>query len=141
MGKTAIELLLEAIEYPEEAEIGATGYVLRVDDAQVEAEEVEGMLRFRRELVDGSPDSASIAATLATYAPGRMLKEEAVLAADRKTRAVYLWQEYPVKKLADLRMYKRYFETFMDSCDWYLARIEDEKSPSPSAFPNLTIRP
>lgn len=141
MTKPAIVSLLEAIEYPEEASPDALEYTLRVDDGEVEAVEEHGFLRLERVLLGGGEENEALAAKLATYAPGRILREGAVLAARRKSGEIYLWQEMALKKDMDARSFKRFFETFMNSCDWYLARIEDETSPSPAAFPNFTIRP
>ncbi len=132
---TAIHRLLEAIGYPERAPDGALSFSLRVDDGEVLARCGGGRLLLTRALTREAADLPD----LASYAPGRMLREEAVLAADPAADgAVFLWQDAP--DTADARSLQRLFETFCDSCDWWLDRVQDLREPAPE-IPPMMIRP
>ena len=65
-------------------------------------------------------DEDSFLAELAGYATGRMLKEDATLS--WKNGGAFLWQDALVD--ADARVLSRLFESFMDSCDWWRARVD-----------------
>ena len=116
MGGKAIERLAKAIGYPDRVPDGVVSFVFRVDGAEIAAAEMDGRLVLSRLL----SDDASLLPTLATYAAGRMLKEEAVLSyGDGRA---FIWQEASAD--ADAHGLTRLFETFMDSCDWWWARID-----------------
>ena len=123
-GKTSVERLLAAIGYPERISSGSVSFTLRVDGAEVIAEEMDGRLVLSHALTDDE----SLLPTLAVYAAGRMLKEYATLAYGNlqpiKTSSsqAFLWQEVPAN--ADSHAMLRLFETFMDSCDWWRARVD-----------------
>lgn len=138
MAKTAIERLAEAIEYPDPVPGGAPSFAFRADGREVEAEETpDGRLVLSLRL---SADEALLPA-LAGYVPARMLREEAVLAADPS--GAFLWQDAPAA--ADARTMRRLFETFMDSCDWWRARVEERTGHGAEAgardMPDFIIRP
>ena len=83
---------------------------------EVSAEEFDGRLVLSHALTD----DARLVAPLAAYAAGRMLRESAVLAyGDGKA---FLWQEAPAD--AGTVELTRLFESFMDSCDWWGARVD-----------------
>ena len=116
MGGKAIERLAKAIGYPDRVPAGVVSFAFRVDGAEIAAEEIDDRLVLSRVL----SDDATILPTLATYAAGRMLKEEAVLSyGDGRA---FIWQDASVD--ADAHALLRLFETFMDSCDWWWARID-----------------
>ena len=115
MTATAIECLVAAIGYPERPPGGAMSFTLQVDGADVLAEERGGRLRLSLTL---STDETQFP-QLASYAAGRILKEEATLSAGEAS--IFLWQDAPAD--SDGRVFSRLFETFMDSCDWWRARI------------------
>lgn len=114
---TAVERLIDAIGYPDRAPGGASSFTLRVDGAEVVADERDG----RMVLSCALGDDESMLPALAEYAAGRMLKEDAVFACDDGGRAM-LWQDAPAS--ADQRSLRRLFESFMDSCDWWRARVD-----------------
>ena len=114
--KTAVEKLVAAIGYPERISGGGGPSVLRVDGMEIVAEEADRHIRLSYALTDDE----TLLPTLATYAAGRMLKEEAALSyGDGRA---FLWQEAPAD--ADARAMLRLFETFMDSCDWWRERVD-----------------
>lgn len=134
--KTAIDRLLAAIGYPERMSYGSFPFTLRVDGAEVSAEETDGRLVLSHVLTDDDV----ILPKLAAYAAGRMLVEEATLAYG-DGRAI-LWQDASAD--SDSHTLRRMFETFMDSCDWWRERIDalrggaDESAPLPET---MMIRP
>ena len=142
--KTSVERLLAAIGYPERMSDGFAAFTLRVDGAEVFAEEMNGRLVLSYALTDDE----SLLPTLATYATGRMLKEDALLAygthqtVKSSNNQTFLWQDAPAD--ADAHGLLRLFETFMDSCDWWRARIDSLRGngaaepPVPEA---MMIRP
>ena len=76
--KTAVDRLAAAIGYPDGDPTGTAVRILRVDGMEVEAEERDGRIVLSYAL-DGE---AALLPSLAEYAAGRMLKEEATLAWD-----------------------------------------------------------
>ena len=115
-GKTSVEKLVAAIGYPERISGNGVSSVLRVDGMEVSAEEADRRIRLSYALTDDE----TLLPTLATYAAGRMLKEEAALSyGDGRA---FLWQDGPAD--ADAHAMLRLFETFMDSCDWWRERVD-----------------
>lgn len=151
VGKTAVERLLAAIGYPERMSSDSLQFALRVDGAEVLAEEMDGRLVLSYVL----SDDESILPTLAVYASGRMLREDAALAygdvpgassrlaANAPSSQAFIWQDAP----ADSDQYGllRLFETFMDSCDWWRDRVDSLRGggePSSASVPEeMMIRP
>ena len=133
MVKTAIERLVEAIGYPDRIPEGTLSATLRVDGAEVSAAVTGDRLVLSQRLTD----EADKLPTLADYAAGRMLREEAVLAYG--DGAAFLWQDAPVD-IGDQAL-ARLFEAFMDSCDWWRARLEDPAEEKTPDFPGVVIRP
>ena len=74
-GKSAVERLMAAIGYPERVSYGSVPLTIRVDGAEVAVEEMDGRLV----LSCGLSDEETLLPTLAAYAAGRMLKEDAAL--------------------------------------------------------------
>ncbi len=132
--KNALERLCEVIAYPEPVPAGATSFRLRVDGGDVTARIVSHRLILSR-TIDREENDLS---QLAIFATGRILKEEAVLAWDERAAECILWQD--VQDTAEGKELVRFFETFMDSCDWWLARAMELNAPPP-AFPDIVIRP
>lgn len=133
-GKTSVERLLAAIGYPERVSGGSVSFTLRVDGLEMLAEEADGRLVLRCAL--SAPES--MLATLAGYAAGRLMKEEAALSWEEG--GAFLWQSAPAD--ADAYALRRLFETFADSCDWWRARLEPHSGDEgPSPFPEVMIRP
>ena len=132
---TPIQHLLEAIGYPEKVSDEMLSFTLLVDGGEVMVRREGGRLLLTRTLTG----EASVLPRLASFAPGRMLREEAVLAAEPAANgAVLLWQDAP--ETADARALQRLFETFCDSCDWWLERIREFSEPVPE-IPPMMIRP
>ena len=119
--KTAVERLADAIGYPERVPEGGVSFVFQVDGTEVLAEETGGRLRLLLEL----PVEESQLPRFASYAAGRMLREEAVLSYGMpgNDNAMFLWQDAPVTAIE--YELSRLFETFADSCDWWRARVEE----------------
>lgn len=155
-----MERLAKAIGYPERIPEGSLSFTLRVDGAEVFAEETDRSLVLRCVLTDDE----TLLPTLASYAAGRMLKEDATLAYGEVSEghtvgtsaaqpsggpaarwpdgAAFLWQSIPAD--ADAHGLLRLFETFMDSCDWWRARVDalrGNESFEASAPETVMIRP
>ena len=137
-GKNAIRRLLAAIEYPERIPEDVASFMLRVDGAELFAEESDGQITLSRRLTE---DETALP-RLAAYAVGRMLKENATLAWGRvpgddanHPPSAFLWQSAPADAGSNALI--GLFESFMNSCDWWRARVDapgimekaDEVSP------------
>ena len=137
---TSIENLAKAIGYPDEIPAGCRDYPLSVDDFEVRAQETDGRIRLSATVFtpprDGSGEGTL--AQLATYAPGRILKEEAVLAWDPDSDSAILWQDFPAT--ADANDLRRFFEVFAASFEWWRERVRTAHEPEP-AFPEMVILP
>lgn len=133
MAKTAIERLAEAIGYPDRVPEGALAATLRVDGAEISAAVTGERIVLSQRLTD----EADKLPTLAGFAAGRMLREEAVLAYG--DGAAFLWQDAPAG--ASEQVFVRLFESFMDSFDWWRARVETPRGEEKSEFPEMMIRP
>ena len=130
-----LQRFLEAIGYPEKASDGATSFSVLVDDGDVRILAESGRLFFSRALACGKENLARLAA----LAPGRMLREEAVLAAEPgPDGAAFLWRDVPDD--ASPAAMQRAFEAFCDSCDWWLDRVAGFSEPEPE-IPPMMIRP
>ena len=130
-----IDRFLTAIGYPEKASDGATSFPLLVDDGEVLVRAEAGRLVLSRVLSRDPEDLPR----LASFVPGRMLREEAVLAADPGADgAAFLWRDLPAD--ASPGAMQLAFESFCDSCDWWLERIDEFSAPEPE-IPPLMIRP
>jgi len=130
-----IEKLAADIGYPDP--VKGPQAVFRVDDGDVRVREESGRIVFERTICTPE-EGADTLARLAGFAAGRLLKEEAVLAWDPTTSSVILWQSAPAS--AGSGAVKRIFEVFLTSCDWWLARLDEEGRRTPS-FPEMTIVP
>ena len=133
MAKSAIERLAEAIGYPDRVPEGSLMATLRVDGAEVTAAVTGDRLVLSQRLTD----AADKLPALAGYAAGRMLREEAVLAYG--DGAAFLWQDASAG--ASEQALVRLFESFMDSCDWWRARVEGPRAEEKAEFPEMMIRP
>ena len=133
MAKTAIERLAEAIGYPDRMPEGSLFATLRVDGAEVSAAVTGDRLVLSQRLTD----AADKLPALAGYAAGRMLREEAVLTYG--DGVAFLWQDAPAG--AGEQVLMRLFESFMDSCDWWRARVESSRAEEKTEFPEMMIRP
>ena len=130
-----IDRFLTAIGYPEKASDGATSFPLLVDDGEVLVRAEGVRLVLSRVLSREAEDLPR----LASFVPGRMLREEAVLAADPGADgAAFLWRDLPAD--ASPGAMQLAFESFCDSCDWWLERIDEFSAPEPE-IPPLMIRP
>ena len=132
-GRNAADRLLTAIGYPERISKTDEPFALRVDGREVLVEESGGRIVLSSTLTE----DASMLPTLAAYAPGRMLREEAVLAHDRSS--AFLWQDAPAD--ADGRALLKLFESFADSCDWWRARVDERKNGDSVEISEAVIRP
>ena len=139
MATRGIERFLEAIGYPDRPDANASGasaFTLRVDGAEALVEEIGGRIVLSMDL--GAADASL--PTLARYASGRILKENAALSWDAK-RGAFIWQDESAD--ADANSLLRLFETFMDSCDWWRERVGvGESHPQTESVPeSMVIRP
>ncbi len=136
MAGTRLDFFLKSVGYPERAPEGSLSFTLQVDGTEVLAEETGGRIVLSCPI---SSDEA-IMPQLAVYAAGRMLREDATLAYDKPS--AILWQDVPAD--SDAHGFHRFFETFLDSRDWWRARVEafggneaaDEVAPE-----TMVIRP
>ena len=133
MARTAIERLAGAIGYPDRMPEGALAATLRVDGVEVSAAATADRITLSLRLTD----AADKLPALAGYAAGRMLREEAVLAYG--DGAAFLWQDAPAG--AGDQALVRLFESFMDSCDWWRARIDSGPAERSEPAPEMMIRP
>ena len=128
--------LARAIGYPDAIAADAARAALLVDGAEVVASE-EGGRALLQATVAAEP-SDDVLASLAGFAAGRILREEAVLAYEPKADAALLWQAAPAG--ADALALRAFFLAFTASWDWWRARVADLERPQPS-FPEVMIRP
>ena len=159
VGRNAADRLLMAIGYPERIPNTDKPFTLRVDGKEVFVEESAGRIVLSVVLTEDE----LMVPTLAAYAAGRMLREEATLAFGSldvlKFRSlegasskppnlqasklpgnhVFLWQDAPAD--ADDRALVRLFESFTDSCDWWRARVEERGKGDAVEISEAVIRP
>lgn len=132
--RNCLSILTEAIGYPEVVPAGTTKFTYIVDDVEVRAQvESERLILSQKIAVASEIDLAEFA----NFAAGRVLKEEAVLAYDAEEDALMLWQDIP--QIAEAAVLRRFFETFVASCDWWRARVGGASSQS--MMPEMVIRP
>jgi hypothetical protein len=129
-----ISELANAIGYPEKVPDGSSVYAFRVDGWEVIAEKLAGRLVLKSYLDVGYDDLP----LFASYAAGRLLREEAVLAWDDKAQKAVLWRE--IQQNANSSAMRDAFEEFADSCEWWMQRVLDVHAPK-SVFPDMMIRP
>ena len=130
-----ISKLASAIGYPDKvADDGLVVYTFRVDGWEIIAEKIGSRLVLKLYL-DVAYDDLPL---FASYAAGRLLREEAVLAWDDNAQKAVLWREIPPN--ANPSEMKNAFEEFADSCEWWMQRVLDIHAPK-SLFPDVLIRP
>ena len=128
-----VQRLSELIGYPERVAAGAVSFAFLVDGEVVEARQNGGALL----LVWRFPENAPVQ-RLAELAPGRILREEAVLAWDAPSKRAILWQVSA--KGADDRSLVATFQEFLDSRDWWMNAVGELTAPKPT-LADLIIRP
>ena len=133
VGRNAADRLLAVIGYPERIPNADASFTLRVDGKEVFVEESAGRIVLSAVLTEDE----SMMPTLAVYAAGRMLREEATLAFGSNN--IFLWQDAPAD--ADDRALVRLFESFTDSCDWWRARVEERGKSDAVEISEAVIRP
>ena len=133
VGRNAADRLLAAIGYPERIPNTDELFTLRVDGREVLVEMSAGRIVLSVALTE---DESMIPA-LAAYAAGRILREEATLAFGNGN--VFLWQDAPAD--ADDRTLLRLFESFINSCDWWCARVEERGKGEAVEISEAVIRP
>ena len=133
VGRNAADRLLSAIGYPERIPNTDGLFTLRVDGKEVFVEQSAGRIVLSAVLTE----DGSMLPTLAAYAAGRMLREEATLAFGNGT--IFLWQDASAD--ADDRALVRLFESFIDSCDWWRARVEERGKSDAVEISEAVIRP
>lgn len=116
---------MKAAGYPDRPPAGVSAYVLSVDGMEIRAEEADGRIVLSYVLAESDAGLQRFA----EYAAGRMLKEDAVLSfgqpgvsASDSPASAFLWQDAPAD--ADARAFRRLFESFLDSCEWWRARAD-----------------
>lgn len=130
----AIGRLASAIGYPQAVPADSVDFTFKVDDGEVCALDLEKRLVLTRVISRETDDLPRLAA----YSAGRILREDAMLYWDERGGAAMLAQEIPAT--ATSHELKVFFETFADSCDWWLARTAAD-TVKPSSFPEMVIRP
>jgi hypothetical protein len=123
-----------AVGYPEKVPDGTDVFMFRVDGREVAAQ-IQGSRLVLKSYLEIPFEELKV---FASYAAGRMLREEAVLAWDDRAERAFLWREIPEK--ADAAAMKAAFEEFADSCDWWVQRAAEIDAPK-SVFPDIMIRP
>lgn len=118
MTDNALERFLAAISYPDRLDTGAVRLVLRVDEAEYDVEQLEKALRISLQLKTTEDELSQ----LAQYAPGRMYRDDAVLAASPDGEG-FLWQDIPAAAGEDEQRHA--FESFLDACDWWRERLAE----------------
>ena len=136
MGERFPARLARAIGYPDAVAADASRVALLVDGAEVVATD-EGGRALLQATVAAAPSDETLA-SLAGFAAGRVLREEAVLAYEPKADVALLWQAAPSD--ADALALREFFRSFTASWDWWRARAAELESPQPS-FPEVMIRP
>ena len=134
MGKESIEKLLAAISYPDRAGVEGNRAVLMIDENEVVVEAIDRYLRFSTVLETGDGELAD----LAGYVPGRIYKDSATLSVDAEGKA-FLWQDELASQ--DERRLGLAFESCLNSCDWWRARIDADRADSGIRFQDVLIRP
>jgi hypothetical protein len=129
-----ISKLASAINYPEKVSEDSSVYAFRVDGWEIIAEKIGSRLVLKLYL-DVAYDDLPL---FASYAAGRLLREEAVLAWDDNAQKAVLWREIPPQ--ADSSEMRAAFEEFADSCEWWMQRVMEIDAPK-SVFPDIMIRP
>jgi hypothetical protein len=129
IGKLAL-----AIGYPQVVPADVLEFAFKVDGGEVHASDLEKRLVLSREISREEEDLPR----LASYSTGRILREDAALYWDGRRGAAMLAQEIPAA--AAPHALKAFFESFADSCDWWLARTAAEPVKT-AAFPEMVIRP
>lgn len=133
-GGKAIERFMKVIGYPDRMSDGGALSTLRVDGMEVQAEEMDGRLVISCVLTEDE----GLLPTLAGYAAGRMLREDAAFTWEPRGRAV-LWQDAAAN--SDAHELTRLFETFMNSCDWWRARVDALRGEGEPIPETMVIRP
>ena len=116
MTRTRLEHFLKSVGYPDRVPEGSSSFTMRVDGMEIVAREASGRIVLSYSL----SDDLSIVPTLCSYAAGRILREDAVLTCDNSS--AFLWQDAPAS--SSEREMVRFFETFVDSCDWWRERVD-----------------
>lgn len=129
-----IKQLAQAINYPEQVPDQASVYVFRVDGGDIVAEIIGRRLVLKRVLEVSEEELPRFA----EYAAGRLLREDAVFAWDDRADQAILWREMPMQARAVEIVAA--FEDFVDSCDWWIQRVNELQAP-PTVFPDILIRP
>lgn len=126
--------LASAIGYPEQVPDQATVYAFHVDGEEYRAEVIGNRLVMKRVLAIAETDLPRFA----EYAAGRLLREDAVFAWDDRADQAILWREMPMQgRVVEI---VAAFEDFVDSCDWWIQRVNELQAP-PTVFPDILIRP
>lgn len=129
-----IKQLALAINYPEQVPDRGGVYTFRVDGGDIVAEIVGRRLVLKRVLDITEEDLPRFA----EYAAGRLLREDAVFSWDDRADQAILWREMPMQaRPAEI---VAAFEDFVDSCDWWVQRVNELQAP-PTVFPDILIRP
>ena len=129
-----ISKLASAIGYPDKVADSLVVYAFRVDGWEIIAEKIGSRLVLKLYL-DVAYDDLPL---FASYAVGRLLREEAVLAWDDNAQKAVLWREIPPQ--TDSSEMRAAFEEFADSCEWWMQRVMEIDAPK-SVFPDIMIRP
>ena len=116
MTTTRLEHFLKSVGYPDRVSEGSSSFTMRVDGMEIVAKESNGRIILSY-LLSGVSE---IVPTLCSYASGRILREDAVLTCDKSS--VFLWQD--AQTSFSEREMVRFFETFVDSCDWWRERVD-----------------
>lgn len=115
-----VDRLPKVIGYPsDEVKSDGGSVTLIVDGHAVRASDWRGRLMLSLSL--GNPPDEDLK-RFASYATGRMLREEAALAWDPAAKELLIWQAVPATATDD--QLRRVFEVFCASCDWWGERLK-----------------
>ena len=137
------EKFMRIVRYPA-AEASPDGMTTLVfDDQPVLFQEERGVLTLRMELPP-LPDDAGkrheMLLNLTSYAMGRSLKDDSILAYDTDTKTLLLWKT--VKGIMDDDTLVSSVETFLAAGEWWRLRLQGTQAATASPPPNsIFFRP
>ncbi len=126
---------LTAVGYPaEEIPAVLSSSAFTVDGLEMRIAGEPGGVRFEFRL--GAADDAALA-RLGSFASGRIVREDSVLALDPSDGSLFIWQRVGSSESDDAIV--RSFESFAASAEWWNDRLGDGKPQD--EVPEMVIRP
>ena len=136
------EKIMRLVRYPQ-AEASPDGRTTLVFDGQpVLFHEERGVLTLQTELPP-LPDNADkrheMLLNLMSYAMGRTLKDDAILAYDTNSKTLLLWKT--LKGLMDDDALVSFVETFLASSEWWSQRLQGASATAAPPPNSMFFRP